>query len=282
MKLKGITSENTKHSYNNSEIMKNEQSNYSAKNILIAFAIMLILLLTGFQSLVGQTLKTKNIVLVHGAFADGSGWKPVYDILSKKGYHVSIVQNPLTSLKNDVNATNSVINQQDGQVVLVGHSWGGTVITEAGNNPKVVALVYVAAFVPDHGENTIQWITAAPASPEAGFTKPDEFGFVYFEYAKFHKGFASDLTEKQSNFMRDSQIPIIGRSFEDMITKAAWKTKPVYAVLATDDKALSPVTQRNMYKRANAKITEVKASHVVFISNPEAVANTIIQAAEGK
>lgn len=282
MKLQLINSENTKHLNNTLDIMKNEKSNYSAKNILIAIAIVVILLLTGFQSVVGQTVKTKNIVLVHGAFADGSGWKPVYDILSKKGYHVSIVQNPLTSLKNDVNATKSVINQQDGQVVLVGHSWGGTVITEAGNNPKVAALVYVAAFVPDQGENTIQWVTATPASPEAGFTKPDEFGFVYFEYAKFHKGFAGDLTEKQSSFMRDSQIPIVDKSFEDVVSKAAWKTKPAYAVLATDDKALNPATQRTMYQRANAKITEVKASHVVFISNPEAVANTIIQAAEGK
>lgn len=222
----------------------------------------------------------KNIVLVHGAFADGSGWKAVYEILTKKGYHVSIVQNPLTSLKDDVAATNSVIDAQDGPVILVGHSWGGTVITEAGVNPKVVGLVYISAFVPDKGESAGKWVAAAPMAPEAGFTKPDQYGFVYFDPAKFHGGFAGDLSQAQSDFLCASQIPIIGKCFEEAVEQAAWKTKPSYGIVATDDKALSPATERAMYERANATITEIKASHLSFISHPDAVAKVIVAAAE--
>lgn len=229
-----------------------------------------------------QTTPVKNIVLVHGAFADGSGWKSVYDILTKKGYHVTMVQNPLTSLQNDVNATNSVINAQDGKVVLVGHSWGGTVITEAGDNEKVAALVYVAAFVPDNGESAGKWVAAAAPAPEAGFTVPDQFGFVYFDPAKYHLGFAGDLPKAQADFMRDSQVPIIGKCFEEPVTHAAWKNKPSYGIVATNDKALNPETQRTMYKRAQAKVTELKGSHVIFISHPEAVANVIMAAANCK
>jgi pimeloyl-ACP methyl ester carboxylesterase len=236
----------------------------------------------GISATYAQRTPVKHIVLVHGAFADGSGWKPVYDILTRKGYHVSIVQNPLTSLKDDVNATNSVINAQDGQVVLVGHSWGGTVITEAGVNPKVASLVYVAAFMPDRGESTGKWVAAAPPAPEAGFTNPDAFGYVYFDHEKFHGGFAADLSEEQSAFMNASQVPIVGKSFEEPVQEAAWKTKPSFGIVATEDKALNPATERAMYKRANAKITEIKASHVVFISQPEAVAKVIIEAAGSK
>ncbi|GAA4323788.1 alpha/beta hydrolase [Mucilaginibacter gynuensis] len=221
----------------------------------------------------------KNIVLVHGAFADGSGWRGVYDILIKKGYHVSIVQNPLTSLAADVNATNSVIENQKGPVVLVGHSWGGTVITQAGVNPKVAALVYVAAFAPDAGENTAKWVGAAPAAPEAGFTEPDKLGFVYFVLAKFHSGFAADVPKAQSDFMCASQAPIIGHCFAEPVSKVAWKTKPAYGIVATADKAINPGVERQMYKRAKAKITEIKGSHVVFISQPEAVARVIMAAA---
>ena len=227
------------------------------------------------------TSPIKNIVLVHGAFADGSGWKAVYDILTKKGYHVSIVQNPLTSLAADVAATNSVIDAQDGPVILVGHSWGGAVITEAGVNPKVAALVYISAFMPDQGETAGKWVAAAPQAPEAGFTKPDQFGFVYFEPAKFHSGFTGDLSKAQSDFMCASQIPIIGHCFEEPVTNVAWKTKPSYGIVATEDKALDPDTERTMYKRANAKITEIKGSHVIFISQPNAVAEVIIAASKG-
>lgn len=255
----------------------------SSENLrFFAFIILFLagLLNMGNNVAKAQTKPVKNIVLVHGAFADGSGWKPVYDILVKKGYHVSIVQNPLTSLKADVEATNSVINRQDSKVVLVGHSWGGTVITEAGVNDKVAALVYVAAFMPDKGENTGQWVASAPASPEAGFTAPDEFGYVYFDAAKFHGGFAADLSQAQSNFMNASQVPIIGKCFAEPVEHVAWKNKPSYGIIATQDKALNPATERAMYERAKAKITEIKGSHVVFISQPEAVAKVIIEATE--
>ena len=249
------------------------------KLVMITALLISAQLFAGLKSAHAQNTPVKNIVLVHGAFADGSGWKAVYDILTKKGYHVSIVQNPLTSLAADVAATNSVIDAQDGPVILVGHSWGGTVITEAGVHPKVVGLVYVAAFLPDKGENTVKWVSAAPAAPEAGFTKPDQYGFVYFEPAKFHGGFAGDLTQAQSDFMCASQVPIIGAAFGEPVSQAAWKTKPSYGIVPTEDKALNPDTEREMYKRANAKITEIKGSHVVFISQPEAVAKVIIAAA---
>lgn len=221
----------------------------------------------------------KNIVLVHGAFADGSGWKGVYDILVKKGYHVSIVQNPLTSLQADVAATTSVLDTQDGPAILVGHSWGGTVITEAGVHPKVAGLVYVAAFMPDQGESAGKWVAAAPPAPEAGFTKPDSLGFVYFEPSKFHSGFSADLSKAQSDFMNSSQVPIIGHCFEEPVSHVAWKTKPSYGIIPSADKALSPATERAMYTRAHAKITELTGSHVIFISQPQAVANVIIAAA---
>ena len=260
--------------------MKTTTNSLSGIKLLIVTALVVtIQLLTFSKTAHAQKAPAKNIVLVHGAFADGSGWKAVYDILTKKGYHVSMVQNPLTSLAADVAATNSVIDAQDGPVILVGHSWGGTVITQAGVNPKVAALVYVAAFLPDAGENTAKWVSAAPQAPEAGFTAPDKFGFVYFEPAKFHSGFSGDLTKAQSDFMRDSQAPIIGQCFAEPVSEAAWKTKPSYGIVATEDKAINPGTEREMYKRANAKVTEIKGSHVVFISQPEAVAKVIIAAA---
>lgn len=232
------------------------------------------------DSMASQDTPVRNIVLVHGAFADGSGWRPVYDILTKKGYHVSIVQNPLTSLKDDVEATNSAINSQKGSVILVGHSWGGTVITEAGVNPKVAGLVYVAAFAPDQGESAGRWVAAAPPSPEAGFTVPDQYGFVYFDPVKFHGGFAADLGQSQSDFMCASQVPIMGKCFEEPVQQVAWKTRPSYGIVATEDKALNPETERTMYKRAGAKIFEIKGSHVVFLSQPAAVAKVIMDAAE--
>lgn len=224
--------------------------------------------------------KTKNIVLVHGAFVDGSGWKPVYDILQQKGYHVSIVQNPLSSLGDDVTATNSVLDAQDGPAILVGHSWGGMVITEAGLHPKVAALVYIAAFVPNKGESAGQWVSARPAAPEAGFTPPDRFGYLYFEPAKFHGGFAADLSQAQSDFLSAAQAPVKATCFTQTTQQAAWKSKPSYGIIATEDKALNPQTEREMYLRAGAKITEVQASHALFQSQPEAVARVIIEAAE--
>src|ERR1044072_2986073 len=223
----------------------------------------------------------KNVVIVHGAFADGSGFKKLYSILTKKGYHVTVVQNPLTSLKDDVDATRRALDKQDGPVVLVGHSWGGTVITEAGTHPKVAALVYIAAFMPDKGEATGQLAMSLPMKTEGGILPPDENGVLYFDKAKFHAGFAADVSKEEADFMADSQVPIFASCFGAPVTEVAWKIKPSYGIVATEDKALNPDIERNMYKRAGAKVTELKGSHVVFISQANAVANVIISAANG-
>lgn len=229
-----------------------------------------------------KKVKAKNIVLVHGAFADGSGYEKIYRILTKKGYNVTIVQNPLSSLKDDVDATTHILDKQDGPTILVGHSWGGTVITEAGVHPKVSALVYIAAFQPDAGENTGQWASSLPAAPENGILQPDQNGLVFFDKTKFHAGFAGDLSKEEAEFMYASQGPIAVSCFTAAVKEAAWKNKPSYGIVATEDKAINPDIERNMYKRAGTKITEIKGSHVVFISQPAAVAEVIVAAAEGK
>lgn len=257
--------------------MKTQTLKNALKTGLAASVIILSTIIGSAPKAAAQTVK--NIVLVHGAFADGSGYKGVYDILTKKGYNVTVVQNPLTSLKDDVDATNRVIDKQNGPVILVGHSWGGTVITEAGTNPKVKALVYIAAFAPDNRETTLKLVQSLPAAPENGILPPDEKGFVYFGKEKFHAGFAADLSKEVADFMYASQGPIAAQCFVAPITEAAWKTKPSYGIVATEDKAINPDIERNMYKRAGAKVTEIKASHVVFISHPDAVAKVIIDAA---
>ncbi|HSZ86094.1 MAG TPA: alpha/beta hydrolase [Puia sp.] len=223
----------------------------------------------------------KNIVIVHGAFADGSGWKSVYTILKNKGYHVTIVQNPLTSLDDDVEATKRILDQQDGPVILVGHSWAGVVITQAGIDPKVVGLVYVAAFEPDKGETANQWSGTQPKAPSMRVTV-DAKGFVFFDRETFHAGFCADLPKGTADFMNASQQPIVGACFGTPVTEAAWKDKPSYGIVATEDKAINPDIERNMYKRAHTKITEIKGSHALFISKPEAVAQVIINASEKK
>ena len=232
------------------------------------------------NNLNAQTMKVKNVVLVHGAFADGSGWKALYNVLTKKGYNVTVVQNPLTSLEDDVNATKVSLDKQDGPVILVGHSWGGAVITEAGNHPKVVALVYVAAFQPDKGESALQWLQTAPPAPENGVLPPDEKGIVYYDKAKYHAGFCADISKEEADFMYASQGAFYAKGFVTPITHAAWKDKPAYGLVATEDKSIAPEIERNMYKRSNTKITEIKGSHVIFMSQPEAVAKVIIEAAE--
>ncbi len=223
-----------------------------------------------------------NIVLVHGAFADGSGFSEVYKILSGKGYHVTVVQNPLTSLKDDVDATLRVLDKQDGPTVLVGHSWGGTVITEAGTHPKVVSLVYIAGFQPGQGETTAQWASSLPPAPENGILPPDEKGLIYFDKARFHAGFAGDLSKAEAEFMAASQGPIFANCFTDAVKEAAWKTKPTYGIVPNGDKAINPDILRNMYRRSGTVITELKGSHVIYISKPAAVASVIITAAKAK
>jgi pimeloyl-ACP methyl ester carboxylesterase len=220
----------------------------------------------------------RNVVLVHGAFADGSGWRGVYDALTARGYRVTIVQNPLTSLADDVAATTRALDRQDGPAILVGHSWGGTVITEAGVHAKVAGLVYVAALSPDAGETTAQQYD--------GFTTPPEFvidahgdGFGFLNPAQFKAGFAADAGDADAAFLRDSQVPIALSAFKTKLRNAAWRTKPSWAVIATQDKAFDLRMLRRMATRIGAVVTEVEASHAVFMTQPKIVADTIDRAA---
>ncbi len=248
--------------------------------VLSVFGITIVFLILLFTNLNAQTMKVKNVVLVHGAFADGSGWKGVYEVLAKKGYHVTIVQNPLSSLEDDVAATNVILDQQDGPVILVGHSWGGAVITQAGVHSKVVGLVYVAAFQPDQGESAFTWFSSMPPLPENGVNPPDEKGFVYYSKEKYHAGFCADLSKEESDFMYASQGAFAGKSFATPLTQIAWKTKPSFGIVATEDKSIRPEIEEKMYQRSNTKFTKIKGSHAVYVSQPEAVAKIIIEAAE--
>ncbi|WP_237732404.1 alpha/beta hydrolase [Flavobacterium sp. UGB4466] len=248
--------------------------------LFMSAALILTFLLSATSIAQTAPAKVKNVVLVHGAFADGSGWRNLYDVLSKKGYKVTIVQNPLSSLEDDVAATNMVLDNQVGPTILVGHSWGGAVITQAGNHPNVVGLVYVAAFQPDNGESALQWLQTAAPAPENGVLAPNDKGIVYYDEAKFHAGFCADISKEDAAFMYASQGAFYAKGFITPITKAAWKDKPAYAVIATQDKSIDPSIQHAMYKRSKTKATEVKGSHCVFISQPEAVANVIIGAAK--
>jgi pimeloyl-ACP methyl ester carboxylesterase len=225
----------------------------------------------------------KDIVIVHGALADGSGWRAVYDILNKDGFHVTIVQEPLTGLAEDVDATKRVIDQQTGPVVLVGHSYGGSVITEAGNDPKVSALVYVAALQPDKGEASGQLMSKFAAPNDAmraatNRTAPDKYFFI--PAAKFRETYAADVPAAEAKFMSDSQQQLAEKAMGAPLTEAAWHTKPSFAILTTKDHVISPELQRWMYQRSGAKVTEVPASHAIFVSQPEAVARVIEAAAK--
>ena len=221
----------------------------------------------------------KNVVLVHGAFADGSGWRGVYDELTERGYRVTIVQNPLTSLADDVASTQRVLDRQNGPTILVGHSWGGTVITEAGMHSNVVGLVYVSALAPDAGESTAQQYQGFAATPEFVIdTHKDGFGFLSLD--RFKAGFAHDVSDANAAFMRDSQVPINMSVFETKVKNAAWRTKPSWAVIATEDKAFDQAMLVHMAERIGANITRVSASHAVFMTQPKVVAGTIDRAAK--
>jgi pimeloyl-ACP methyl ester carboxylesterase len=221
----------------------------------------------------------KNIVLVHGANTDGSAWRGVYDILTKDGYHVSVVQQPLTGLADDVAATKRVIEQQDGPVILVGHSYGGTIITVAGADPKVRALVYVAALQPDIGETTNQLAASMPGTVPSSDLKPTKDGFIFVDPTRFVADVAADLPPAQAKFMANSQMPVAAAAFDAPVTVAAWRDKPSYGIIATADRALNPKLARSMYKRPGAQITEIKGSHLVYVSHPSAVASVIERAA---
>ena len=229
------------------------------------------------MSTIGQQIK--NIVLVHGAFADGAGWRRVYDDLTARGYRVSIVQNPLTALADDVAATTRVLDRQDGPTVLVGHSWGGTVITEAGNHPNVAGLVYVSALAPASGETTAQQYEGFAPTPDFVIeVGQDGYGFLNSE--KFKVGFAADASDEDAAFLRDSQVPINMSVFEEAVTRAAWADKPSWAVIATEDKSFDQAMLQHMASRAGAKITNVSASHALYITQSGVVADTIVDAAE--
>ncbi|MET0634516.1 MAG: alpha/beta hydrolase [Chitinophagaceae bacterium] len=223
----------------------------------------------------------KNIVIVHGAFADGSGFEAIHQILTKKGYTVTIVQNSCTSLEEDVAATNIILNKQDGPTILVGHSWGGTVISQAGISPMVAGMVYIEGFLPEVGETTVQLASSEPPVPGSGALQPDESGWIYYPKAQYHSGFCGDLSKEQSDFMYDSQVPITLKCFTTPATVAAWKDKPTWGIVSTGDKSINPIILKNMYKRAGTTVTELDASHVVYISQPVKVAKVIESAAIG-
>jgi pimeloyl-ACP methyl ester carboxylesterase len=226
--------------------------------------------------------KVKNVVLVHGGFVDGSGWESVYAILKNKGYNVSIVQNPTTSLADDVAATNRTIHAQDGPVVLVGHSYGGAVITEAGNNLKVAGLVYITAFAPDRGESVASLIKdPVPGAPVPPILPPQD-GFLLLDRLKFAASFAADVHPELAAFMADSQVPWGVQALNGEVSQASWKSKPSWYLIATDDRMIPPDAQRAMSKRATSKTVEVKGSHAVYVSQPEAVADLISRVADGE
>ncbi len=221
----------------------------------------------------------RNVVLVHGAFADGAGWRSVYDNLTARGYKVTIVQNPLTSLSDDVAATQRALDLQQGPTILVGHSWGGTVITEAGVHPNVAGLVYVSALSPDAGETTGQQYEGFAPTPDFVIDVGAD-GFGYINADKFKAGFAHDTTDEDAAFLRDSQVPINMSVFSTPLENAAWRTKPSWAVIATEDKAFDLAMLRHMAERIGATVTEVPASHAVFMTQPQVVADTIHTAAQ--
>jgi pimeloyl-ACP methyl ester carboxylesterase len=221
-----------------------------------------------------------SIVLVHGAFADATGWQKVIPLLEAKGFSVTAVQNPLKSIADDVATTKRAIESQKGNVVLVGHSYGGAVITGAGaNNPKVKALVYVAAFAPDAGETIGALIAQYPATPLGAGLVPDSAGFLFIDRAKFHEIFAKDVPEAESAIMAATQKPVAGASFGETQAVAAWKTVPSWYAVSTQDHAINPDSERFMAKRMNARTTEIEASHVSFISQPAKIVKMIEEAA---
>lgn len=221
-----------------------------------------------------------NVVLVHGAFADGSGWRGVHDRLTARGYRVCVVQNPLTSLEDDVAATRRVLDLQDGPTILVGHSWGGSVITEAGVHDKVAGLVYVAAIVPDAGETSGQQYDGFAPTPDFVIEVGDD-GYGFLARDTFQSGFAADADDDEAAFMRDSQVPVNMSVFGQVLTHAAWRDKPSWAVFGTEDKAFDQAMLQHMAQRAGAEITTVPGSHAVFLTQADAVTEVIVAAAEG-
>jgi pimeloyl-ACP methyl ester carboxylesterase len=223
----------------------------------------------------------RNVVLVHGGFVDGSGWRGVYESLSRDGFRVAIVQNPTLTLAGDAAATRQIIDSLDGPVVLVGHSYGGAVITEAGTHPNVAALVYVCAFAPDKGESVGSLIGGFPADGPQPPILPPNNGFLFLDRDKFHESFAGDLPADEAAFMADSQVPWAVEAPGAPISEASWRTKPSWYLVTSQDRMIPPPAQHTMASRIGATVTEVAASHSVYVSQPEAVATLIAQAAAG-
>ena len=223
----------------------------------------------------------KNVVLVHGGFVDGSGWRGVYDALRADGYHVSVVQNPTLSLEGDVATTKRVLDAQDGPTVLVGHSYGGAVITEAGTHENVSMLVYITAFAPDKGESVNTLIADPPPGAPVPPILPPVDGFLFLDREKFAASFAGDLPADDAQFLADSQVPWGVDALAGAVTEPAWQAKPSFYLVATDDRMIPPPAQRLMAERAGATVTETGGSHAVYVSKPAEVAAFIKQAASG-
>jgi len=226
-----------------------------------------------------STASAVSIVLVHGGFVDGSGWQGVYNLLTKDGYKVSIVQNPTISLEDDVAVTKRVLAAQPGPVILVGHSYGGVVITEAGNDPRVVGLVYIAAFAPDKGESVSALITDPPPGAPVPPILPPQEGFLFLDNAKFAASFAADVDSAAAQFMADSQVPWGVGALSGAVSEPAWRSKPSWYLIATDDRMIPPPAQQFMSKRAGSIVAEAKGSHAIYVSQPAAVAALIKKAA---
>lgn len=224
-------------------------------------------------------MAVENVVLVHGGFVDGSGWQGVHNVLKKDGYNVSVVQNPTVSLEDDAAVTRRVVDAQDGPVTLVGHSYGGAVITEAGNDPNVAALVYIAAFAPDAGESVNTLIEGFPKDGPQPPILPPQDGFLLLDRERFHDSFAADVDAELAAFMADSQVPWGVDALGGTISEAAWRNKPSWYLIATDDRMIPPPAQREMSGRAGATVEEVAASHSLYVSQPSAVADIIKKAA---
>jgi len=224
----------------------------------------------------------RNVVLVHGGFVDGSGWEAVYRALHREGLAVSIVQNPTISLADDVKATRRVIAAQAGPVILVGHSYGGVVITEAGNDPKVAGLVYIAAFAPDKGESVSSLIKDPPPGAAVPPILPPQDGYLLLDKGQFAASFAADVEPERAAFMADAQVPWGVEALGGSISAPAWKSKPSWYLVAADDRMIPPPAQRLMAKRAGATVVEVAGSHAIYVSQPAAVARLIVEAARGE
>ncbi|MDP9809876.1 pimeloyl-ACP methyl ester carboxylesterase [Rhizobium tibeticum] len=246
------------------------------RRIVSTFALALA---TSVIAVAAQAAQIKNIVIVHGAFADGSSWRKATEILERRGFHVTLVQEPLTSLADDIAATNRVLDLQDGPTLLVGHSYGGMVITEAGHNPHVNGLVYVAAFQPDKGEDLATLAGSKP--PAATSVKETKDGkYLYLDPSAYHADFAADLPKRETAFLAQSQVFAAKEALTTKVGDPAWRTKKSWSIVSTEDRAINPELERTMAKRAGSLVTEIKSSHAVFASQPKKVADVIEKAAK--